>query len=187
MGIAALAIATDRVSAATARTTDLAKGFMSGMVGRRTLAFSSNWFGRAGQNCGRPTWAVRRPRSVFYPRGMGKVWVLHTETKGTGATMVPLERVTERKSVAEPLVVPRKPQPRAAPAPQPKAPRRFRVVDVMTRQTLVDDVGARGAIDVLRDVRSIVDVNIYVASPDTGGWRMLTLEERRTLWKLRDD
>ena len=119
---------------------------------------------------------------MFYPRGMGKVWVLHTETKGTGATMVPLERVTERKSVAEPLVVPRKPRPPAAPAPQPKAPRRFRVVDVMTRQTLVDDVGVRGAIDVLRDVRSIVDVNVYVWQEERDRWRLLTMPEQRAMW-----
>ncbi|HUO72278.1 MAG TPA: hypothetical protein VMU39_16030 [Solirubrobacteraceae bacterium] len=29
---------------------------------------------------------------------MGKVWVLDTETKGTGANMVPLERVVQKRS-----------------------------------------------------------------------------------------
>jgi hypothetical protein len=42
---------------------------------------------------------------------MGKVWVLDTETKGTGARMVPLEDVLE------------KPQPRGEPAPRPRKPR----------------------------------------------------------------
>jgi hypothetical protein len=63
---------------------------------------------------------------------MGKMWVLHTETKGTGATVVPLERATER-SAPEPLSVPRKPKPREPEPPKPRGPVRFRVVDVMTR------------------------------------------------------
>jgi hypothetical protein len=32
---------------------------------------------------------------------MGKVWVLDTETKGTGANMVPLEKVLQRPEPAE--------------------------------------------------------------------------------------
>jgi hypothetical protein len=42
---------------------------------------------------------------------MGKVWVLDTETKGTGANMVPLEDVLE------------KPAPKAAPAARPGSSR----------------------------------------------------------------
>jgi hypothetical protein len=42
---------------------------------------------------------------------MGKTWILQTETKGTGVTMVPLERATKR-AAPEPLSVPRKPKPR---------------------------------------------------------------------------
>ena len=38
---------------------------------------------------------------------MGKTWVLDTETKGTGANMVPLEKVQ-----AKPVPRPRKPAPR---------------------------------------------------------------------------
>jgi hypothetical protein len=33
---------------------------------------------------------------------MGKVWVLDTETKGTGANMVPLEKVLKRPEPAQP-------------------------------------------------------------------------------------
>ena len=36
---------------------------------------------------------------------MGKVWVLDTETKGTGASMVPLEKTLER---LDPAAVPRR-------------------------------------------------------------------------------
>ena len=115
---------------------------------------------------------------------MGTVWVLKTETKGTGATMVPLESVTKRSSTPEPLEVPRKPRPRPKEAPAPKVPRRFRVVDVMTREKLADDVGARDAIDALRAVRSLVDVNVYVWRQDQGRWRPLTIRERRAMWDL---
>jgi hypothetical protein len=115
---------------------------------------------------------------------MGKTWVLSTETKGTGANMVPLERVTKRSSTEAPVFVPRKPTERPQEAPAPPAPRRFRVVDVMTRQALVDDAGARDAIEALKGVRSIVDVNVYVWHEERERWRPLTFPERRALWEL---
>jgi len=43
---------------------------------------------------------------------MGKVWVLDTETKGTGANVVPLEKVLRR------------PDPEDKPLPRPKPPAR---------------------------------------------------------------
>jgi hypothetical protein len=115
---------------------------------------------------------------------MGTTWILRTETKGTGATMVPLERVTERASVPEPVVVPRKPQPRPEKAPEPKPPRRFRVVDLMSREALVDGAGARETVDALKAVRSIVDVNVYVWQDERDRWRMLTFPERQAMWEL---
>ncbi len=115
---------------------------------------------------------------------MGKTWILHTETKGTGAQMVPLERVTKRSSEAEPVFVPRKPLPRSEPAePEPRAPRRFKLVDVMTRQTLAEDVGAREALEALKPVRSIVDVNVYVWAEESERWRPLTFAEERVMWE----
>jgi hypothetical protein len=115
---------------------------------------------------------------------MGKVWVLHTATKGTGATMVPLESVTKRSSIVEPVVVPRKPRPRPETAPEPRPPRRFTVVNVMTRQALVDGASAREAVDALKNVRSIVDVTVYVWQEERDRWRMLTFAERHAMWEL---
>jgi hypothetical protein len=115
---------------------------------------------------------------------MGKIWVLHTETKGTGATMVPLESVTERSLAQEPLFVPRRPEPKPPREPEPRPPRRFRIVDVMTRRELADDASAREAVDVLKGVRSTVDVNVYVWQEDRDRWRLLTLPEQRALWDL---
>jgi len=113
---------------------------------------------------------------------MGKTWILHTDTKGTGATMVPLESVTKRRSETEPLSVPPKAKPREPAPPKPRASRRFRVVDVMTRQTLAEDAGAAETIERLRGVRSIVDVNVYVWQEERRRWRLLTFPEQRALF-----
>lgn len=115
---------------------------------------------------------------------MRRVWVLDTATKGTGANMVPLERVTKRPSTPEPVVVPRKPRPRPAETAKRRAPRRFRIVDVMSGQALVDEAGTREAVDALKDVRSIVDVTVYVWHEERDRWRMLTFAEQHAMWEL---
>ncbi len=116
---------------------------------------------------------------------MGKVWVLDTETKGTGAQMVPLEKVLRSPApAAEPLYVPPKPAPRVPVEPEPRRPRQFRVVDVMTRQVLVDEVDVRRALEVLRGVRSVVDAEVLVREAGGGAWRALTIPERRTMWEF---
>jgi hypothetical protein len=116
---------------------------------------------------------------------MAKTWVLRTDTKGTGAQMVPLESVQKRTSSVEPVFVPREPASPAGPEPsKPKANHRFRIVSVLSRQMLVDEASTRETIDALRDVRSIVDVNLYVWQEDEARWRLLTLPEQRTLFEL---
>lgn len=116
---------------------------------------------------------------------MGKVWVLDTETKGTGANMVPLERVTRRSAgVEQPLFKPpgrRVVQPEP---PKPRIPRRFRVVDLMTRQTLADDAGVRDAIEALHDVRSVVDVDVYIWHEQRDRWRKLTFVEKQEMLEM---
>ena len=117
---------------------------------------------------------------------MAKTWILHTETKGTGAQMVPLESVQQRSSTTEPVFV-RRPDaagPEPVAEPQPRAPRRFRIVDVMTRQVLADEVTGRDAVDTLRDVHSVVDLNIYVWQDEPPRWRLLTLADQRALLEL---
>lgn len=118
---------------------------------------------------------------------MGRIWVLDTETKGTGAEMVPLDKV-ERKPApsAEPFWVPPERAAREPKPAEPRAPRRFRIVDVLSRQVLADDAGAREALNVLNGVHSIVDVQAYVWQADAEKWRLLTLDELRTLWERRE-
>ena len=115
---------------------------------------------------------------------MGTTWVLDTETKGTGANMVPLERVTKRSSAPEHrFVLPERRLPQEEPT-KPRAPRRFRIVDVMTRQELLADGSTRDAVNALHSVRSIVDVNVYVLDDDRDRWLMLPFAEQRALLEL---
>ena len=115
---------------------------------------------------------------------MAKTWVLRTETKGTGAEMVPLEKVEQRSSATKPVFVPREPVRRAEPEALPKAPKRFKIVDVMTRQPLIEDAGARETVDALKPVRSVVDVSVYVWQEEDDRWRLLSLAEQRAMWDL---
>ena len=118
---------------------------------------------------------------------MGRTWVLDTETKGTGAQMVPLDKVVRQPEPSgKPLFVPRKrrrPEPPAEPTPRP--PRRFRVVDISTREVLADGADTRATLDLLGGIRSSVDVNVSVWEPGTERWRLLTLRERNLLWERR--
>lgn len=119
---------------------------------------------------------------------MARTWILDTETKGTGAHMVPLETVV-RKSGREPelnlIELKRSDVPQAEPEQEAPAPRTFKVVDILTRETLAEDADARATVELLAEVRSIVDVNVYVWEPTRDDWRMLTLDERRALWEFR--
>jgi hypothetical protein len=116
---------------------------------------------------------------------MGKVWVLDTETKGTGANMVPLDRVLQKGSNSVPgFVLPDLKPPELTPA-EPTAPRRFKLVDVLTREVLAEGADARTTVNLLEQVRSLVDVTIWVWQPETERWRMLSLEESRLLWDYR--
>ena len=117
---------------------------------------------------------------------MGRVWVLDTETKGTGAEMVPLDKVQRKPAPsAEPFWAPPKPRPREPKPAEPRKPLKFRIVDVRSRETLADDAPAREALDVLNGVHSMVDVQAYVWQPEAEKWRLLTLDELRTLWERR--
>jgi hypothetical protein len=118
---------------------------------------------------------------------VGKVWVLDTETKGTGANMVPLESVQQRPSPQPaPIFVPPKPREPAPEAPAPKAPPEFKVLDVMTREVLLEGAGARETLDLLKTIRSVVDVRLFRREAGAEEWRPLSLGEQRAIWDLRD-
>jgi hypothetical protein len=115
---------------------------------------------------------------------MAKVWVLDTSTKGTGASVVPLDSTREKRDAA-----PRPPRKVVKPAarkrekpPVPREPRRFKVVDLMSSQTLAEGADIRATLDVLREVRSAVDVRIFVWDRERDRWHLLTLPEQRALW-----
>jgi hypothetical protein len=114
-----------------------------------------------------------------------KVWVLETQTKGTGANVVPLERVLKKGSDAVPgFKLPGR-KARAPEEPAPRQPYAFKVVDLMTREVLGEDLDTGATIELLRDIRSVVDVMVYVWVPEGERWRRLTFRETRALWDYR--
>jgi len=118
---------------------------------------------------------------------MARKWVLDLDPSGTGAEMRPLDAVLRKPEPKPDLaLVRRKPQERPEPQPEPRKPRRFKVVDVMTGATVAEDASTRATVDLLADVRRIGDVQVYVWSDDGERWRLLTLDEQRKLWELRD-
>ncbi|HKE82004.1 MAG TPA: hypothetical protein VKB54_21985 [Solirubrobacteraceae bacterium] len=114
-----------------------------------------------------------------------KVWVLDTSTKGTGATVVPLERAPEKSRGEDTPQFPvakrveRKPAEKPA---APRAPRQFKVVDLVSSETLTEGADMRATVDLLKDVHSVVDVHIFVWDDEADRWRLLTLDEQRALW-----
>src|SRR5271165_353854 len=117
---------------------------------------------------------------------MAKTWILDTETKGTGAHVVPLGEATERPSTREDLAIVQLERPaRAAEPVEPAGPMKFKVVDVRSSQVLAEDVGARETVDLLGDTGSVIDVRIYVWMREAERWRLLTLAEQKALWQFR--
>jgi hypothetical protein len=118
---------------------------------------------------------------------MAKTWVLDTETKGTGAEMVPLEKVLERgdRRPERISVARRRRVRRPDPEPEPRMPPKFRVVDVMTQEVLADEADTRTTVELLRGIRSTVDVHVHVWDEAAERWRLITQHEQAALWKLR--
>src|SRR3954451_25024357 len=116
---------------------------------------------------------------------MAKTWVLDTETKGTGAHIAPLREQRSREIEKELALVTLARPARPAREPAPAAPLRFKVVDVLARRVLGEDVGAAEAVGLLEGMRSMLDVRVSVRSPRSGRWRVLDLEEQRALWGFR--
>jgi hypothetical protein len=117
---------------------------------------------------------------------MAKTWVLDTETKGTGAEMVPIEKTRARPRRERDLALVELGGPaKAAPEQAPHAPTLFKVVDVLSARTLAEGVGAREAVRALEGLRSVLDARISVWSPERGRWRLLSLEEAKKLWAFR--
>ena len=115
-----------------------------------------------------------------------KTWVLDTDTKGTGARMVPLESIEHKNEPRKTKVwVPRKRRPRDVEPPAPRPPRRFRVVDLLSRQVLQEDAGVAETLALLDSQSSELDVSVSVWEPDEERWRLLSLAERRAVWERR--
>ncbi len=117
---------------------------------------------------------------------MAKTWILDTETKGTGAHVVPLEKAAKRPRAEEALaLVALERPPRASEPVEPPGPRQFKIVDIRSSQVLAEGVSASAAVDLLEGISSVVDVRIYVWMREAKRWRLLTLAEQKALWGFR--
>jgi hypothetical protein len=121
-----------------------------------------------------------------------KVWVLDTETKGTGAHIAPMRDDVHTSARERPLSLvelgpAERPDGAAADPgePEPRAPLRFRIVDVMSSRVLAEDVGVHEALAALERLPRAVDALVFVRSPERGRWRLLSVQERRNLWDFR--
>jgi hypothetical protein len=120
---------------------------------------------------------------------MAKTWVLDTETKGTGANMVPYEQTLagsrqERELALVELGGSDAPQ-TGGEQPQARASTRFKVVDVLTSRVLAEDAGVRETVRALEGARSVVDVRVYRWAEEPRRWRLLSLDQVKTLWTFR--
>jgi hypothetical protein len=117
---------------------------------------------------------------------MAKTWRLDTETKGTGAHVVPLENAPQRSAADRELAtVTLERPPRVLEQPEPLGPRTFKVIDVRSSEVLAEGSDTRDTLDLLEHVGSMVDVRIYVWMQRVGRWRLLRLDEQRALWRFR--
>ncbi len=100
--------------------------------------------------------------------------------------MVPLESVLSKPQSAgvSGLRLPALKPPSPPPA-EPPTPLEFKVMDVATRELLVEHADARTTVQALEAARSIVDVAIYVWEPTSARWRRLTFGEAKALWEYR--
>src|SRR6266513_2053319 len=100
-----------------------------------------------------PSPRLRGPSADANVEGMAKTWVLDTETKGTGAHVVPLKRAGRAPAPKLDTVTLRRPE---QPARQPESDSTptFKVVDVMSATVIAEGVDARGAVDALAGMRS---------------------------------
>ena len=83
------------------------------------------------------------------------------------------------------LWVPPQKSPREPKPPEPAAPRRFRVLDVVTRAVLLEDGSVGEMLALLGTVEHINDVNLYVWEPGDERWRLLSIAEQRVVWERR--
>jgi hypothetical protein len=118
---------------------------------------------------------------------MARTWILDTETKGTGAHVVPLEKAPKKPSSDQDLaVVALERPPRAVEPTEPLAPLKFKIVDVRSSRVLADGTDTRETVDLLKGIRSVIDIRIYVWMRLAERWRLLTLAEQKTLWGFRN-
>jgi hypothetical protein len=128
---------------------------------------------------------------------VGRVWVLDTDAKGTGAEMVPLDTLLERKrstTKADPDAPKRRKRSTrrrgdahraggedAGVAEAPRRRHEFRLVNALSGRLIGDGVDLRATCELLGAARSVADVRVYARAQPEKPWRALTLREQQSL------
>ena len=119
---------------------------------------------------------------------MAKTWVLDTETKGTGAHVVPLSDAAPGGArEAELALVQLTRPPRTTGPSEAPAKATFRVVDVLSGEELGEELDARETVETLAGMRSALDARVYLHHGAGTRWRLLSLTDTRRLWTLAQD
>jgi hypothetical protein len=115
----------------------------------------------------------------------GKVWVLDTETKGTGAQMVPLESTLKQPQPKEHFLpaTARRHKPAPEPVERAHGASGSPTSSAARRSATTSTHEPRSRL--LAEQRSSVDVNVSVWEPGEDRWRLLTLAEKQLLWERR--
>jgi hypothetical protein len=117
---------------------------------------------------------------------MAKTWLLDSETKGTGAHVLPLDAVLKKPTAERDLALVELERPtRAQRVIKAPGQRTFKVVDVMSARVLAEGVSAAETVELLERARSVVDVRVYVWMREARRWRLLSLQEQKALWGFR--
>ena len=177
---AARAGAADHQRALRHRRTPRAQPARRGPRGRGDPGAGAAPRGARDRAACRPTTRSRpgaKPPSPPPGQLVGRVWVLDTDTKGTGAEMVPLETLLERKrstTKADPAERngagpstrrrgdrPRDRRSRTAAAAEPRRRHEFRLVNALSGRLIGDGVDVRATCELLGAARSVADVRVY--------------------------
>ncbi len=96
------------------------------------------------------------------------------------AERAPSARVEQELALVELQRAPRSPQPAAPPVPL-----RFKVVNVMNGHVPAECSDARETVQVLAEMRTVLDARVFVWVAARDRWRLLTLGETKALWAFR--
>ncbi len=113
---------------------------------------------------------------------MGKTWILDSETKGTGAVMVPLNKA-KKLHKDKPLQVVQGISGRPAPKSRPRLPTLFMAKTIYGHRLKVKVQGAE-LVRFLATVNRPQDIQIFAYDRKRGDWFLVPSHDSKLIWRL---